>query len=29
MIQIGFQSECKLYRDYNRVNKILKIEFIG
>ena len=29
MIQIGFQSECKLYWDYNRVNKILKLEFIG
>ena len=30
MIQIGFQSECKLYRDFNRVNKILKkLEFIG
>ena len=24
MIQIGFQSECKLYLDLNRVNKIFK-----
>ena len=25
MTQTGFQSEWKLYRDFNRVNKILKI----
>ena len=29
MIQIGFQSEGKLYWDYNIVNKILKLKFIG
>ena len=29
IIQIGFQSECKLYLDFNGVNKILNFEFIG